>query len=145
MKVLRVRIRRGGEGENMMLYPTAFRSVDLMGLGPIYSSGHIARGGPEAWCICIVLDDAVAGNYAQDLDMEIVTSAQAVTLMEEWRVLKGDPEETVTDPDRMTAIIAKQGAGIALSVEDLKALDVDDSTPGINKSLKKVTDLVGKL
>ncbi len=144
MKVLRVRIRRGGAGENMMLYPNLFRSVDIMGTGPIYYSGHIARGGTEAWCICIVLDDAVAAQYAQDPDMDIITAAQADTFMEEWRILKGEPEETVNDPNRLTAILAKQGAGIALSDEDLKALDVNDPTPGINKTLKSVVDILAK-
>ena len=135
MKAVKVRIRRGGSGENLMVYPAGYKGVEVgkSGLGgPVSYSGHIARGGSEAWCI-IVLDDALAASYAADPDMEIVTKADALALIETWRVAKGEPEEVVTDPDRMTAIIAKSGAGVALSTEDQKALDPDDATGGVTK------------
>ena len=135
-----------------MVYPARYKAeeVDRNGLGPLNVnqahaySGHIARGGTEAWCI-ILLDDALADEYATDTDMEIITPQRADVLMEQWRVLKGVPEESVTDPDRLTAILIKQNLGQPLSAEDLKALDVNDPTPGVNKSLKKVVDLIAKL
>jgi hypothetical protein len=135
MKAVKVRIRRGGPGENLMVYPAGYSSdqVSKSGLGgPLVYSGHIARGGAEAWCI-IVLDDALATAYDADRDMEIITRAEAATLIDQWRVDKGEPEEVVTDPDRINAIIAKNGAGVALSAEDLKALDPNDATGGITR------------
>ncbi len=146
MKAVKVRIRRGGEGENLMLYPAAYKGSEVgrSGLqGPIAYSGHIARGGAEAWCI-IVLDNALATTYAADPDMEIVTKTDAQALLEEWRIAKGEPEEVVTNPDRLTAIIAKNGAGVALSAEDQKALDPDDATGGVTKqSVTFATKLKG--
>jgi hypothetical protein len=147
MKVLRVRIRRGAVGESQMIYPTRYKAeeVDRNGLGPLNVmqsnaySGHIARGGSEAWCI-IVLEDVLADEYATDPDMEIIAAAQADTLMEQWRVLKGETEEVVKDPDRINAIGVKQATGTALTEEDLKALDVNDPTPGVNKRLKSLED-----
>lgn len=147
MKVLKVRIRRGAVGESQMVYPARYRAeeVDRNGLGPLNVmqsgaySGHISRGGSEAWCI-IVLEDVLADEYATDPDMEIITATQADALMETWRVEKGETEEVVKDPDRINAIGVKQATGTALTAEDLKALDVNDPTPGVNKRLGSLVD-----
>ncbi len=150
MKILKVHIRRGVEGEDLMIYPTRYRAqeVDSNGLGPLNVnqsnaySGHIARGGQDAWCI-IILEDALAGKYAADPDMKIITPAAADALMEAWRVAKGESEEIVLDPDRITAIAAKQVANISLTAEDLRALDPNDKVPGVNKRLhRKMVDFL---
>lgn len=151
MKALKVRIVPGtGEAEGTMAYPSAYKGkeVDGRGLGVIGYSGDISRGGTEAWCL-IAVDDALAAVYAADPDMEIVTRTQAEALLEQWRIAKGEPDEQVNDPDRLTAIIAKQGAGIALSAEDLDALDPTNATAGIVKqsvqfkqTLKDVSNVV---
>jgi len=151
MKVVKVRIRRGDVGENQMMYPQRYNAeeVDRNGLGPLNVnqtgaySGHIGRGGTEEWCI-IVLDDALADEYAKDRDMEIISDTVADALMEQWRIDNDEPEEVIKSLDRINAIRAKQGAGIALTAEDLRALDPDDPMPGINKRLRKVVDIVGK-
>lgn len=150
MKVMKVHIRRGGIGESQMVYPARYNAqeVDRHGLGPLNVnqtgaySGHIGRGGSEEWCI-IILEDALADDYAADPGMEIITANEADALMEQWRVDNHEPEEIVRDPDRILAIQVKQNANIALSAEDLRALDPDDPTPGINKRLRKVADIVG--
>lgn len=149
MKVLKVHIRRGVLGESQMVYPARYnaREVMLNGLGPLSVnhtgaySGHIGRGGPEEWCI-ILLDDALADEYALDPEMETVTAGHADALMEQWRIDNDEPGEVVRDPERINAIRAKQGAGIPLSAEDLRALDPNDRMPGINKRLRKVADIV---
>ena len=100
MKAVKVRIRRGGLGENQMVYPTRYNAqeVDRNGLGPLSVnragaySGHIGKGGKEEWCI-IALDDALAMEYAQSPDMEIVTEKQADALMEAWRVYNDESEQ----------------------------------------------------
>lgn len=153
MKIVKVRIRRGDEGQNMMVYPVRYHAqeVDLQGLGPLNVnqsnaySGHIARGGKEAWCL-IILDDDLADDYAADADMAIITPVVADALMEEWRVAKGETEEVVQDASRIVAISAKQAAGLPLSDEDLKALDPEDSVPGVNKRLaRKMVDFLPTL
>jgi len=153
MKALRVRIRRGdfALGQSQMVYPARYnaREVMLNGLGPLSVnqtgaySGHIGRGGSEEWCL-ILLDDAMADEYAQDPDMEIVTATEADALMEQWRIDNDESEEVVSDPDRINAIRAKQGAGIALSPDDLRALDPKDRMRGITKRLRKVADIVAR-
>jgi len=151
MKVVKVRIRRGNVGENQMMYPTRYSAeeVDRNGLGPLNVnqtgaySGHIGRGGTEEWCI-IVLEDALADEYAKDRDMEIISDTEADALMEQWRIDNDEPEEVIRDPERLRAISVKQAASIALTAEDLRALDPDDPMPGINKRLRKVVDIVGK-
>ena len=149
MKAVKVRIRRGGAGEAMMVYPARYdaEEIDRNGLGPLNVnqagaySGHIGMGGGEEWCI-ILLDNALATEYARDPDMQIVTAAQADALMEQWRVEKNEPEEVVRDPDRIAAIRAKQAANIALSAEDVRVLDPADAMPGVNKRLRKVADVI---
>lgn len=152
MKIVKVRIRRGGVGQSQMVYPSRYRAeeVDRNGLGPLNVnqagaySGHIGRGGSEEWCI-IVLDDDLANEYALDPNMEIVTPAQADALMEQWRIDNGESEEVVLDPNRINAIVAKQNAGIALTAEDTAALDVNDPIRGINKRLRSMADIIGRI
>ena len=50
------------------------------------------------------------------------------------------PEETVTNPNRIAAIQAKLDASIALSQDDLDALDPDSRVPGIEKTLLPVKE-----
>ena len=148
MRIVKVRIRRGGPGENMMVYPDRYNAqeVDRMGMGPggflgISSySGHIGRGGLEEWCL-IALPPHLAYEYARSSDMEIVTVNETDDLLEKWRIMKGIPEEVVSDPNRIMAIRAKQEAGIKLSAEDYKALDPEDPIPGITKSVRKIGDI----
>lgn len=151
MQIVKVRIRRGGPGEDMMVYPTRYNAqeVDRYGLGPLNVmgasaySGHIGCGGDEEWCL-IVLPPTLAAEYVKDPDMVIVPAHQADALMEAWRVFKDETEEIVRDPDRISAIQAKQSAGIALSSEDLKVLDPNDPTPGINKRLYPIGQLAAR-
>jgi len=151
MKAVKIRIRRGdkSKGEDAMLYPARYNpyEVDANGYatptvgGRCALSGGLARGEDEEWGI-VVLKDELADEYALDPDMEIVSESVADALMEQWRVDKGLTEEVVRDPVRLTAIRAKQEAGLALSAEDLKALDPDDETPGINKRLRPIRRLL---
>lgn len=147
MKVVKVRIRRGGVGEYMMVYPARYKAeeVDRFGLGPCNVngtcaySGNIGRGEDEEYCIVCLRDD-IADQYAKDPDMEIITPQAADTLMEQWRVDNGVPAERI-DTDRIQAIRAKQDAGLALSKSDLDALDPTKSEPGIRPTLRKLADL----
>lgn len=148
MKIVKVRIRRGDprRGENQMLYPARFnaREVSVRGIGhlPGGYSGHIGLGGNEEYTF-VGLDDDLADEYALDPDMEIVDPVDADVELENWRVMRGEPEERVTDVSRIQAISAKQAAGIALSQEDLDALNPDSDVPGINRR-KRAVDIVAR-
>ena len=152
MKCVKVLIKRGKAGEEMMVYPPLYNAqeVDRNGIGPLgvnqvgAYSGHIGNGGSEEWCI-IILDDALAATYAGDPGMEIVTDIQADALMEQWRVEKDESEEVITDMDLITYIQKKQAMGDTLAADDLRALDPDDSMRGINKRLRKVADVTAKV
>jgi len=151
MKILKVRIHRGNydKGENQMVYPARYiaREVDLNGLGPTSVngmgaySGQISHGGTEEHCI-IILDDPLADEYAQDPEMEIIDPATADALMEHWRILNGDSEYLVANSNYVITLLAKQTANIPLSQAERRILDPDNPTPGINKRLKLVEDII---
>ncbi len=151
MKCIKVLIKRGGAGEDMMVYPALYNAqeVDRNGIGPLgvnqsgAYSGHIGNGGSQEWCI-IILDDALAATYADDPDMEIVTDIQADALMEQWRVEKNESENVIIDRDLINYIKTKQAVGDALDPEDLRALDPNDSMRGINRRLRKVADVIAR-
>jgi len=65
-------------------------------------------------------------------------------LMEQWRIDNDESEDVVSDSTRLQAIVAKQNAGIALSTEDLAALDVNSPVLGINKRLRKMSAVAAK-
>lgn len=141
-KVVRVRIRHGDfkKGESQLVYPDRYNphEVDRLGSGVLDYSGHIGRGQKEEWCL-IALPEDVANEYAIDPDMEIVSAVDADAMREQWRVEKGEPEEVVSDPNRMMVIIAKKLAGLDLSDEDMLALDPDSDVPGVEKRVKKLS------
>lgn len=147
MKVLKIHIRRGGKGEDMMVYPARYdaEEVDRNGLGPcnvngtLAYSGGIGKGEVGEWCF-IALNDALADEYALDKDMTIVTPAAADVDMESWRVANGLPAEVI-DAARIQAITAKQAVGFTLSPTDLDALDPTKSEPGIRPALKKLATM----
>ena len=151
MKLVKVRIRRGGEGEDMMVYPPRYRAgeVDRNGVGPtnlnpagcVYSGG-IGRGDVEEWCI-IALDDALADEYATDPGMEIVTEAQADADMESWRVANGLPATTISDPELVRHIDAKQARGDVLTKEEQDALDPAKPARGVNNTRRPVRQTIG--
>lgn len=147
MKAVKVRIRRGSVNEPMMVYPARYNAieVDRNGIGPtnvnpasVVYSGGIGRGEAEEWCY-IILPDALADEYALDPDMSIEADSKADADMEAWRIANGAPMTTVRDPDRIHAIRAKQEAGMALTQEDLDALDETKDTSGINRTRRSIS------
>jgi len=158
MKIVKVKIRRGdrSKGEDMMVYPAGYNAeeVDSYGFGPSVLngtggySGGIGRGFAEESCL-IVLEDEVADRYAQDPDMEIIDEAAADSLSEQWRIAKHETEIVIREPETVRYLQDKKAKGAervadgkgviseyTLTAEELKILDPDDPTPGINKRLR---------
>ena len=131
------------------MYPAAYDAVNIDRVGfsaaninqlSISMSGEIGRGGSEEWGI-IAMPDAVADAYALDPDMEIISSTEADTLMQAWRIQNKVSEERI-DADVINAIRAKREAGIPETQEDLDALDVTKPDRGITKARKPIGDVV---
>ena len=149
MKVVKVHIRRGKLGEDMMIYPKRYNAeeVDRNGIGPTNVngigaySGLIGRGGREDWCI-IILEDELAKQYARDPDMSIISAEQADALMEQWRIDNGLSETVIRNPDAVIISLLKRIADVPQEKEDLLSLDPESPTPGVNKRLRKVADIV---
>ncbi len=145
MKMVKVKIRRGGAGENQMVYPARYRAqeVDRAGTGPLAYSGAIGRGGGHEYCI-VGLENGLADVYARDVNMEIISADETDRLMEQWRKDNGLPEEYVSDPNRIQAILAKKAMGIEFSEEDRKAMDPNDDCPGLSKRVCNIRKRVAK-
>lgn len=134
---LKIRIRRGdpAKGENQMVYPDVYdaREVDAAKQGPILYPGEIGKGASEEHCVVCFHNAEVAKEYLKDKDITKLTKIQVNKFMRERWTGRKDPEERVMDPNRLTAIVAKQNAGMKLSQEDQDALDPDKRVPGINR------------
>ena len=144
-KIVKVKIVRK-PGTSKMQYPATFKAKEVAELGIVPSalsrigySGGLSRGEGAGYCL-IVLPNILADEYALDPDMETITVTAADILLEQWRQDKHLPEETVTNPNRIAAIQAKLDASIALSQDDLDALDPDSRVPGIENTLLPVKE-----
>ncbi len=142
-----VTIKRGNKmiGEAGMVYPDIYNAqeVESAKAGPLIYEGGVGRGeGTEEMLVYIEEDVADAYKAADPSLFRIVSEDGADTWLDlNQQFQERFVDERVTDADRLTAIIAKSAAGIALSAEDLKALDPDDSVPGITRGLKKTKDI----
>jgi len=117
-----------------MKYPAIYNAheIDEAKQGPMIREGRIPRGEPTSKCL-IKVSDALADRYGADPDIEIVNEAKADVWLAQNPQLAERPQEEVLSPERLTAILAKTEAGIALSQEDLDALDPNSPVRGINK------------
>lgn len=150
MRTILVTIKRGdpGKGENQLVYPARYDAVEVDRFGMsaptlnqagVSMSGEVGKGGDVEHCV-IILPDALAEEYASDPDMRIITSGEADAFMEDCRIKNGIPEEIVTDPIRITAIRAKQEAGLPLSAGDVAALNPESPERGLGKSRRPVSE-----
>ena len=117
----------------VMQYPSSYKVTEVdTGRGPQIRDHGLANGLATEEML-VLLPDALADTYAADPDMRIVTEGAANSWLAGVTWVQEQPEEEVTDANRLQAVIAKNGAGIALSAEDLKAMDPDDPIRGITR------------
>ena len=139
MKYLKVRITRGDvrKGEHQMVYPDVYdaREVEQNKTGPILYPNEIGKGASEEDCVICFGDDAIADEYISQSHGDIVelSEAEVDIYMETRWERRNDGEESVTDPNRIMAIQAKQQAGLGLSAEDMDVLNPDKRISGINR------------
>lgn len=147
MKFLIVTIthNRGNRGHRMV-YPPPYNAqeVDRNRRGPLVYEGGISHGyNDDTEEALLYLRDEIADRYARSPEMRIVSRARAETWMAAARSYQAMPDEMVMDVDRLHAITAKKAAGVAISAEDLDALDPASPVPGINRTKKTVADVFG--
>ena len=144
-KLLLVRIVRNTiPGQPRMKYPDIYdaEEVERHRLGPIVYDGGLARGEDEEWALLCVRDE-LADKYvkADPRNFKVLSEEEAERWLADNPQLQRQPNETVDDPNRLLAIMAKRMAGLPLSDEDKRALDPDDPTPGIRRVPKKLHEL----
>jgi len=139
--VVKVKANRSRKG-NRMIYPEPFNAdeVHRSMKGPLLYEGGITQGfGDDSEECLILLTDDVADKYdANSRNMRILTRVEAEAWLSNARSIQAQPQEQVTDIDRMHSIQAKVAARIKLSKEDLNALDPDHPVVGINRRHKTV-------
>lgn len=99
-----------------MRYPARYdaREVDREGIGPLglggvcSYSGGLARGEDVEYCL-IALPDALAEEYAEDPDMEIVDVQVAQAELEINRVAQGLSETVLDEPVEEAQVKAARG------------------------------------
>ena len=139
VKYLKITIQRGSLGEDAMVYPTPYDpiEVDRNKQGPIVLEGAMRFGEATEEAVIYIADSVADAYAAASPNMEVITEEQADVWLQTARNLtERHIEERVVDPNRLLSIQVKQNAGVALSREDLQALDPDDLTPGINRRRK---------
>ncbi len=142
MKLILVEIKRSNTPGATMQYPPIYNAmeVETHKRGPIVYEGRLARGEDVEHCL-ICVSDELAEKYATDPGVKIVTKDEANAWLAQNPELQERPSESVDDPNRMLAIIAKKLAGLDLSDEDLAALDPKHPMPGVRKVPKTVEEI----
>jgi len=112
--------------------------VEQVKIGPILYPNEIGKGATEEDCVICFNDDEIADEYLKNGESNIteLTEAQVDEYMRTRWERRNDPEEKVVDIDRIMAIQLKKQLNIALTVEDMAAIDPDNRVPGINRKNK---------
>ncbi len=141
MKFIIVTIRRESD-KVPMKYPAAYNSKEMQRKrrGTAIRDGGIQRGGDSAEMLCQV-PDAYADTLALDPDIRIIARPQVEAWLAANPNLAKQSIEQVSDEMRLGMIRTKIAAGVALSQEDLDALNPDHPTRGITR---KTHDIAGQ-
>ena len=131
MKILKIMVRADEKGK--MLYPPGF--LDIKCLENIYCD-DVANN--ICWLV-VAIEDKDLDKITDLKDVEEITLVTATTFLEKY-----DPHDTrITDEGMVRAIEIKSNLGTPLSATELKAIDPNDPTPGIEyrkRFIDKVND-----
>lgn len=139
MKYVQIRIRQGDpkKGEHQMMYPDVYDAMEVeqVKIGSILYPGEIGKGAEEEDCVICFGDDLIADDYISLGGEDIIelSEVDVDTFMATRWEGRNDPEERVTDPDRILAILTKKSLNKPQTNEDKDAIDPDKRVPGINR------------
>jgi len=146
LKFIKVTIKRDINPDNpTMKYPEVYNAdvIESVKAGPIIYDGGLSRGEDTEECL-ILVSDQIADTYNQDPDISILTKTEAETWIANNTGIQEQPDEQITDSNRLLAILAKQAVGQAFSQEDLDAVNPDKPVKGIEKIPKTLDTIYTK-
>ena len=146
MKFIIVTIHRGTDpNKAAMQYPTSYNAqeVELNKRGPILYEGGLSRGEDTEECLLYVTD-ALATKYSSvEARIKIVSDLETNAWLAANQNLQNQPEERITDSNRLELIKIKLLAGQVLTTEDNAVLDPDNPIRGVNRVQKTVAGIFG--
>ena len=138
MKYVIVTIKRETDiSKPRMRYPVGYDHRDV---NNTVRDGGLERGEDVEEAL-IRVNDTVGTLYDRDPDMRIVTKTEADVWLGQEPRLAAQPEERVTDVNRLIAIQTKKAVGVPLTQEDNDALDPDNAIRGINRVPKTTSSI----
>lgn len=120
MKILKIKVLSNNYGE--MVYPQGFTSIGC--LEHIYCD-DVKAG--ICYLVVAIKDEDIL-KMSDMTNMQELTEQEAEVFLNEYDPIR----EEITDEAKMRRLEIKAKTGIALTTDDLKALDPNDPTPGIN-------------
>ena len=145
MKILKVKIKRTQTASGTHYeYPKEYIASKINVLcyetmSPTGDTDVKNRGNTDEFCIGVVQDKDAAG-FLKSADIVEVDKATAKTLGVRWTV----QVEKINNQDEVIRIAKKIVANQALTVDEKKALDPEDTTSGIVKS-KHIADVIDEI
>jgi len=148
MKVIKVRVVRNTNlNEPSMKYPDVWNAKEVDRNGFVISpglggyGGDLGRGADEEFVLAIV-KEKLATTYSKDTDISILSKDDANASLVEHRTKNNINTLHITNPETIEIIKIKIQQGVSLSNEEAKAINPEDTTPGINKIKMTVEEMV---
>ena len=146
-KILKVKIKRNQEeGKTSYVYPTEYDPKKFQVI--IYETqiegnlDKVRKRGNKTEYVIGAVEEENAPSFLRSSDIVEITRSEAEKF--------AGPEldrtvDKILDRDKVMLILAKSVKGEPLSPDELKIIDSDDPTPGLNKSksLRKALDEYG--
>lgn len=148
MRAIRATIRRNtSENGPSMVYPKTWNAQEVDRNGKVVSpglggyGGDLSRGADSEYVVAVV-KEGLAEKYVADPDIKILSETEANALLSENRTKNNISEIAIKNPELVEIIKLKLQRGLSISTEEEKALDPNDSTPGINKIPLTIREMV---
>lgn len=142
MKLLKIKVKIDRrDGATHYTYPQPHYDMLRIVFGPIYEGGRSenlpdiwARGSQESseeYLLVGVENTLRVQDALQNSNIEEISEADCILLGTKWM----GQEEKISDPNKVTLILAKSARGETLTQDELNALDPNNAEIGINKTL----------
>ena len=126
MKYLKIELLQSST-TNQIIYPTDYQSKignkNLLGGGLYYDEGD------KHYLLLVVSDDCDYSTISEKSRISVLTVAEAKDISEKQQIRT----EKITDEAKIRRLELKVKMSVELTADDLKAIDVEDDTPGFGK------------